>query len=339
MSKVLVTGGSGYIGSWVVKYLLEQGHQVVVTVRDPSNIEKNQHLDKIAAESEGEIEYHKADLLSPGSFEKPMNGCTEVYHVASPFVINNIKDAQKELIDPALEGTKNVLDAVNRTASVQKVILTSSIVAIYGDSADMADLGLEEFTEAYWNTTSSVTHQPYCFSKVLAEQAATKIHEAQSRWSLAIINPGFVMGPMLGASSDSASIEFMRNLISGKLRAGVPYLKFALVDVRDVAKSHLLASEHRSEGRHILVNHSMSMLEIAEILKDKFGKKYNLPSIEIPKIFLYLFGWSQGLTWKYINRNIGHEIEFNNSRSIENLKLEYRPIKETLIEMVEQLDK
>ena len=84
---VLVTGGTGYIASWIIKILLEDGISVHATVRDPSNTKKVEHLTAIADSSEGELKFFKADLLEPGSFDDSMQGCELVIHTASPFFI------------------------------------------------------------------------------------------------------------------------------------------------------------------------------------------------------------------------------------------------------------
>ena len=159
--KVMVTGGSGYIGSWVVKYLLEDGYTVNVCVRDKNNTKKVKHLTDLAKELSGTLVFYEADLLKEGSFKEAMKDCETVFHIASPFMMGKIKDAQKQFVDPAVKGTSNVLNAVNKTASVKKVVLTSSSASIYGDAKDMADLGIEEFTENQWNTTSTLTYNPY----------------------------------------------------------------------------------------------------------------------------------------------------------------------------------
>jgi len=336
MKNVMVTGGTGYIGSWVVYYLLEQGNMVHITVRDKSKKEKYAHLIDIESKFDGTLKIFEADLLQLGSYQEAMNGCEEVYHLASPFVINNIKDPQKQLVDPALEGTKNVLDAVNNTDTVKKVVLTSSVVAIYGDAREMIDQGLSKFTEEHWNLTSSLSHQPYSYSKLLAEKEAHKMNEAQNRWSLSVINPGFVMGPSLFESGTSASVGFMNDLISGKQKMGVPELNFGLVDVRDVAKAHVLAAQNNSLGRHILVNTTESMLGIATILAKKFKNKYALPTKTLPKFLLYLVGWTQGITFSFISKNIGYDLLFDNSKSREKLKMDYTPLEDTLYEMVVQ---
>jgi len=108
---VMVTGATGYMASWIVKQLLEEGISVNATVRDPSNAEKVAHLTALAATSPGELRSFKADLLDPGSFDEPMQGCELVIHTASPFFLAKPKDPEQELIRPAKEGTRNVLEA------------------------------------------------------------------------------------------------------------------------------------------------------------------------------------------------------------------------------------
>jgi nucleoside-diphosphate-sugar epimerase len=338
MKKILVTGGTGYIGSWVVKYLLDDGHTVRVTVRDKSKKGKTAPLEAVAADAPGKLEFWEADLLKPGSFDEAMEGCETVYHIASPFLIGKVKDPYAQLIDPAVEGTKNVLEAVNKTASVKRVALTSSVVSIYGDNIDIRNTEGQTFTEEHWNTTSSAKHNPYNYSKVLAEKEAWKIHDAQDRWSLVVLNPGFVMGPALTNASGSASISFITDLLNGKQKMGVPELYFSFVDVRDVAKAHILAAENqKAKGRHILVSDCMSMLDFSKLISQHFNGKFALPKSEMPKFLLYLFGWTQGVSWEYINKNIGIPVNLDNSKSMKALGFEYIPVKDTVREHVSQL--
>jgi len=165
---VLVTGGTGFVAGWIVKYLIEEGFTVHTTVRDPARREKVAHLEAIAAAGPGRLEMFRADLLDADAFDAPMQGCALVLHTASPFTLGPFKDVEAELIRPALEGTRNVLEAANRTASVRRVVLTSSVAAVYGDAVDRREVPGGVFTEAHWNLTSSERHQPYSFSKTLA---------------------------------------------------------------------------------------------------------------------------------------------------------------------------
>jgi nucleoside-diphosphate-sugar epimerase len=334
---VMVTGASGYIGSWVVKELLEKGYTVRATVRDKNKTSKTKPLTDLAVGSAGKLELWEADLLKPGSFDEVAKGCESIMHVASPFTLR-FKDAKKELIDPALEGTRNVLNAANRSGTVKKVVLTSSAAAVYGDAIDMKEKGLEKFTEEQFNETSSLDHQPYSYSKLLAEKEAWKIHDAQIQWKLVVINPTFVVGPSLTGASDSESINLMKNMLSGKFAMGAPELWFGFVDVRDVALAHVIALEDPdASGRHILAERSMNFIDLAQMLRSLYGNKYKLPKSSFPKFIFYVFGPFMGIKAKFISRNVGYPIAFDTSKSRTRLKLNYTPIEKSIGDMVEQM--
>lgn len=334
---VLVTGASGYIAGWIVKALLDQGHTVHGTVRDPDNRKSVAHLHALAEGAPGTLKLFKADLLDAGSFDEATRGCDIVMHTASPFIIEGFDDAHEALVRPAVEGTRNVLDAVNKHDSVRRVVLTSSVAAIYGDNVDLARAGKRAFDESDWNTTSSVDHNPYQYSKVAAEREAWSMHGQQDRWQLTTINPGMVFGPSLTTASKSASIDTLRQMGDGRLRTGVPDLGFGVVDVRDVADAHVLAAFAESiEPRHILVNDTLSMLAIARILRHAFGDQYPFPRMRAPKAMVWLVGPLMGpVTRKFIARNVGHRVAFDNSRS-RALGVDYRPVEQTLADHFQQ---
>ncbi len=334
---IMITGASGYIGSWTVKELLENGYTVRACIRDKNNAEKTKQLTGLSAGTSGKLELWEADLLKEGSFDAAAKGCDAVFHMASPFTLR-FRDAQKDLIDPALQGTRNVLNAASRSGTVKKVILTSSVVAVYGDNIDMKEQGLSEFTEADFNTTSTPAHQPYAYSKVLAEKEAWKIAQAQSKWKLLVMNPAFVMGPVLSPSSDSESLQFMKDMLGGKYKTGGADLYFGFVDVRDVARAHRLALEKDdAEGRFILCSATKGFMDVADIIRKKYGKKFKLPGMKTPTFLLYLIGWMFGLSLKYVRRNIGHPVKINNSKSIRDLGITYLPFEKTILDMVESL--
>ncbi|TAJ55789.1 MAG: aldehyde reductase [Nevskiaceae bacterium] len=335
---VLVTGGNGYIASWLVKYLLEDGVDVHATVRDPGNQAKVGHLLRAAAGAKGKLTLFKADLLSEGAYDAAMQGCELVFHTASPFVIKGLSDPQKDLVDPAVKGTRNVLEAANRVPSVKRVVLTSSVVSIYGDAVDMSQLGLKTYTEAYWNTTSSVDHQPYNYSKVAAERAAWDIAKAQSRWDLLTINPGLVLGPSLTSASDSTSLSTIRELADGTLMTGVPDMEFGLVDVRDVALAHIKAGyTAAASGRHIAVSTSVTMWQIVQILKTRFGRGYRWPLMVAPKAIVWLIAPLQGYSRRFVSGNVGWPLKFDNSYTRKDLGMQFRPVETTLAEHFQQM--
>ena len=177
---VAVTGASGYIASWIVKGLLDEGVEVHATVRDPTRADRVDHLKAAAAEAPGELKIFAADLLEEGSFEAAFEGCEGVIHSASPFFIRGFKDAQEELITPALEGTRNVLGAVEGHGGIGRVVLTSSVVAMYGDAAEIKARG-GVFTAEHWNETSDVSHNAYGYSTTVAEREAWKLAESTSK--------------------------------------------------------------------------------------------------------------------------------------------------------------
>ncbi|MGB3589052.1 MAG: aldehyde reductase, partial [Tunicatimonas sp.] len=336
---VLVTGANGYVASWIVKQLLEQGTAVHATVRNQANTVKYQHLLDIATQAPGTLHMFEADLLKPGSFDEAMVGCDVVMHTASPFKLQ-VDDPYQGLIDPALEGTNNVLDAVNKTPSVHRVVLTSSVAAIYGDNQDLEKIGNRRFTEANWNTTSSAEHQPYSYSKTLAERRAWQMAEIQDHWNLVVINPGLVVGPPLSDQSGSESIKIIQQLTDGSLKMGVPQLHNGVVDVRNVAEAHIAAAQKDgAQGRHILVNKVMTLLEMSEILRTEFGTKYALPSRELPKFLVWLAAPTVGLTRKYVKQNVGYPIAFDNSKSTEQLGINYIPVAKTLTDHVRAMEK
>ncbi len=335
--KVLLTGGTGFVGSWIAKYLLEAGYSVNLTVRDKQNSEKYAFLQDIVRKNSADLNIFEADLLIENSFDEAAKDCDFAIHSASPFILN-VKNPQKNLIEPALKGTQNVLSSINKVTSIKKVVLTSSIAAIHGDNKDMHELKIKAFNEDYFNQTSSIKHQPYHYSKLLAEKEAWKIYKAQSNWELAVINPSFVMGPVLSKTSKSESITFIKNLIGGKYRLGVPDLFFNFVDVRDVAKAHILAMENNAaKGRFIIANGTKNIRELAEMIKKMYPKKYKLPLINAPKILMYFVAPFFGLTYKFISRNIGYRIEFDNSKSKLTLKLQYTDFQTSIIDMLESL--
>ncbi len=340
-SPIAVTGASGYIASWIVKYLLEAGVTVHGTVRDKSKPHKVKHLtDLVDGDATGRLELFEADLLDPGSFDAAVEGCAAVIHTASPFFLAGIKDAQRQLIDPALEGTRNVLRACDRAETVTRVVLTSSAAAVYGDNVDAAEAPDHTLDETHWNQSSSLEVNPYSYSKTVAEREAWKIAEAQSRWTLVAINPTFVMGPSLSDRSDSTSVGVIRQMTDGTFRFGAPDLCMGVVDVRDVAMAHVLAAANdEARGRHLLAARSMTFIEIGQTLRDAVGDRYPFPRGKIPTPLLYLIGPTQGLTWRYLRNNIGHPIAFDTRRSRESLGLTYRPVRDTLRDMVEQLER
>ncbi|MDX2362413.1 MAG: aldehyde reductase [Crocinitomicaceae bacterium] len=333
---VMVTGATGYVAGRLVERLLKDGLTVHAAVRDPENKEKMKYLDGMAATLPGNIRYFKSDLLDEGSYDEAMKDCELVFHTASPF-IRSVKDPQKDLVDPAKKGTKNVLESANRTESVKRVVVTSSCAAIYGDGKDVLSMPNQELTEDQWNTSSSLAHQPYSFSKTEAEKEAWKIAETQDRWDLVTINPSFVLGPGINPHATSESFSIMKQIGNGDLKMGAPEFNVGCIDVRDLAEAHYQAGiRPEAKGRYIISGENSGFSQIAKYVKDKFPN-YPISTRKLPKFMIWLLAPSIGMTRKEVSLNVGYPWKANNSKSIKELGMQYRPLQETVTEFFGQL--
>lgn len=337
---VLVTGANGYVASWLVKKLLDEGITVHAAVRSPENDKKVGHLKDAAAKSKGDIKFFKADLLDPGAYTEAMKGCELVYHTASPFTLD-VKDPQKDLIEPAEQGTANVLNSAKEVDSVKRVVVTSSCAAIYTDAIDTVNAPGGQLTEDVWNTTASVDYQPYSYSKTLAEKKAWEIAKSQDKWDLVTINPAMVLGPALNPkNTTSESVNVMKLLGQGELKMGAPKMGIGGVDVRDVAEAHYRAGyTPTAKGRYITFAKSTDLVEMGKILSDKYGDKYPLPKRALPKWLLMIVGpmTNKLFTRKFIKNNVNIPWKADNSKIKKELGMEFRRFKETLEESFQNL--
>jgi nucleoside-diphosphate-sugar epimerase len=329
---VMVTGATGYVAGWLVKRLLENGITVHAAVRNPDNKAKVAHLDAIAANSPGSIKYFKSDLLQEGSYEEAMQGCELVYHTASPFALD-VKDARKELLEPAEQGTANVLNSANKVESVKRVVVTSSCAAIYTDAIDTVNAPNGAITEEIWNSTASESYQPYSYSKTLAEKKAWEIANEQDRWDLVTINPSFVMGPALNPKGSSESINFLKQLGDGSFKMGAPRMGIGMVDVRDVAEAHYKAGfVPEAQGRYITSAHNTNFLDMGLSLQAKYGNDYPLPKKPIPKWLLMLIGpmVNKALSRRTVKNNVDVAFTADNSKIKRELGINFRPMQESM---------
>lgn len=335
--KIMVTGGSGYIASWVVNKLLERGFQVHATVRDLEAGAKVSHLLKMREDFGDQLALFEADLLLAGSFDKAVQGCNAVIHCASPF-FTKTSDPEKDLIIPAKEGTENVLRSARDSGSVRRVVLTSSVAAVHSDNIESLQKPSGILDETDWNSTASASYQPYSLSKTIAEKAAWEFTNEQDQFDLVVINPGFVLGPSLSKRLDGTSVSTMAEFFSGQFQIGIPDLFFGLVDVRDVAEAHILALlNEKAQGRFITVSAVRSLYDLGSYLKGIYGDALPIGRRKLPKFVFYLMGPFFGFSWKNIRNNYGIPVQIDSSRSKEILGLSYTEIEQTVIDHAEQM--
>lgn len=337
---VLVTGANGYVASWLVKKLLDEGMTVHAAVRNPENEKKVIHLKKAAEKAPGKLVFFKGDLLQPGSYKEAMEGCELVFHTASPFILN-VKDPQKELIDPAVKGTENVLNSANEVDAVKRVVITSSCAAIYTDAIDTVNAPGGILTEKVWNTTASLEYQPYSYSKTLAEKKGWEMMKAQNRWDLVAINMPMVLGPSLNPEeTTSESFNLLKQMGDGTFKSGAPRLGIGLVDVRDVAEAHFRAGfTPEAQGRYITSAHNSDLYALSQLLRPKYGEAFPLPKSVAPKWLLLLIGpmLNKSFTRPFIRKNINVPWNADNSKIKRELGMTFRPAEETMIDTFQVL--
>lgn len=319
---VCVTGGTGYLGSHCVRAMLDAGYRVRTTVRDPNDAAKTAHVRAL-----GEVTLFEADLLTPGSFDAAFEGCDYVLHTAS-VVLLNAKDPQRQIVQPAIEGTKNVLESVVKAGTVKRVVQTSSIVAIIDAAKPAGHL----FDEQDWNDSASLD-DPYPYAKTTAERQARqfveRLPEAQ-RFGLVAIHPTYILGPVLHQNHARGSPSLIRDLLCGKFPLA-PDLAFGMVDVRDVAQAHLRAMEAEAPGpRYLCTNLTLTIPEMSHVLRRVFPK-HRAPRFRMPNAMMYgVAAVDKRVTLTFLRRNLGVRRAMDNYRIRAELGVEFRPIAESM---------
>jgi nucleoside-diphosphate-sugar epimerase len=280
MSTVLVTGGSGFIGSHCILQLLAAGHQVRTTVRSLKREgDVRAMLKEGGAEPGDSLSFHVADLENDAGWAEAVGGSDYVLHVASPFPAG-VPKREDELIVPARDGALRVLRA-SRAAGVKRVVLTSSFAAIgYGHEPQKAP-----FDETSWTDPGAADVRAYVKSKTLAERAAWDFVAGEGGGpELSVVNPVGVFGPVL-APDYSTSILIVQRMMDGAM-PGCPRLYFGVVDVRDVADLHIRAmTDPAARGERFLAvaGDFMSILDIARVLKRRMGASAKrVPTRQVP---------------------------------------------------------
>lgn len=268
MSKVLVTGGSGFVASHAILQLLAAEHEVCTTVR---NLKKEDDVRAMlkagGAEPGSRLSFFAADLEKDTGWPEAVSGCDYVLHVASPFPSSAPKN-DDELIIPARDGALRVLRA-SRAAGVKRVVLTSSFAAVgYGHEPRETP-----FDESDWTNLNGAAVPAYIKSKTIAERAAWDfIAKEGGGLEFSVINPTGIFGPVLGPDY-SSSIMMVKNLLDGAM-PGCPRLYFGVVDVRDVADLHIKVMTHplaKGERFIAVAGNCMSLHDIAKVLRTKMG--------------------------------------------------------------------
>ncbi|KAH8522595.1 hypothetical protein H0E87_003292 [Populus deltoides] len=304
---VCVTGAGGFIASWIVKLLLEKGYSVKGTVRNPAD-PKNSHLRELEGAQE-RLTLCKADLLDYESLKEAIQGCDGVFHTASP-----VTDDPEQMLEPAVNGTKNVIMAAAE-AKVRRVVFTSSIGTVYMDPNRSPDVVVDE---SCWSDLEFCknTKNWYCYGKTVAEQDAWDVAK-KNGVDLVVVNPVLVLGPLLQPTVNASIVHILKYL-TGSAKTYANSVQ-AYVHVKDVALAHILVFETPSaSGRYICAERMLHRGEVVEILA-KFFPEYPIPTKcsdeKNPRKQPYKF----------------------TNQKIKDLGIEFTPVKQCLYESVKSL--
>ncbi|KAF2020491.1 ketoreductase [Aaosphaeria arxii CBS 175.79] len=327
--KVLLTGGSGFIATYCLQYLLERGHTVVTTVR--SNLKGGQIVERFDEITRKNLSYVVVeDITVHGAFDQAVQSTPPfdtVLHTASPFRFD-VADVERDLLDPAVIGTTNILKAIKAYApEVRRLVLTSSFASMINPKQHPAIYDEAAWNPVTWEEALSDPVTAYRGSKTFAEHAAWKFVEMEKpNFSISTINPPSVFGPVPKhlASQDRINTSSARilDMMQGKMKDHLePTGAFLWVDVRDVALAHVKAAElPRTAGMRLFVTAGhFSNADIAKVIQEEFPEYCDrLPSTITSDLPSDVYG-------------------FENLSTNQALDMRYRPLQECIIDTVKSL--
>ena len=328
---VVVTGASGFVGSHIVRELLDHGYRVRGAVRSPDRVRSEGHLTTLPGSER--LDLLAADLNEPGSYDPLMDQAEFVIHTASPYVVS-VADPQRDLVDPSLNGTRSVLESAARAGTVRRIVVTSSFAAVTDEPEGLYD-------EHDWNESSSLRRNPYYYAKTLAERAAWDFASSHSGIRMVSVNPTLVIGP-----SPVPSLNESNGVLAGyttRQYPGILSLRYGLVDVRDVALAHRLAIETEgASGRYLCTAGVWSMRQIVEVARAADLGLARLPSIPLDNpVGNLLVKTAAALQHpgarSYLRTNIGRKFEIDTSKIRSEMGMTFRPVEQAIVDTYRDL--
>ncbi|WP_125582237.1 NAD-dependent epimerase/dehydratase family protein [Levilactobacillus cerevisiae] len=263
MKKLIVSGGSGFVATWVMTDLLTHGYAVAASLRSLSKADaiKAGMSRYVTADQLANLTFFTADLTSAAGWEDAMAGADGVIHVASP--LGHGTESTAELVEIARDGVRNVFQAA-ANAGVKRIVMTSSQAVSTPDSHATGTLD-----ESFWTDPANPELDPYRISKVKAEQAAwafAKEHQLE----LTTILPGAIFGPVM--TDNLSSNRILLQLLKGQ--PAIPKVPLEISDVRDLAVLHRLAfAQPAAIGhRYLAASQTLTMLAVARLYQQHFSQ-------------------------------------------------------------------
>ncbi|EIM82216.1 NAD-P-binding protein [Stereum hirsutum FP-91666 SS1] len=283
---VLVTGITGFIATHTAKAFLEAGYTVKGTARSAGKAEE---WISLFPAFKSKFQYAVVeDMIAPGAFDEAIKGCDIVAHIASPAHWNHT-DNEKDILIPAIQGTRNLVEATRLEPRIKRVVFTSSFASIVDPAAPPDHVHKSEdwnpvtYEEAKASSTPAFVYRS---SKPLAERAFWDyIKEEKPAWEGSAICPCGTFGPPIhplkSMSALNTSIQYFWNMANGTFKSGVPAVGFPVfVDVRDVALAHVRAVElDAAKGqRYLLIGGTYK----PELFVDVMGRTH--PELKADKL-------------------------------------------------------
>jgi dihydroflavonol-4-reductase len=322
---ILVTGGSGLVGSYLLRHLITEGYTNIKALK------RSQTDLKLVGTIQDKIQWIDADLSNIFELDDAMEGVAQVYHCAA--MVSYDERDYKALMKTNVEGTENIVNAA-LGASIEKLVYVSSIAAI-GKDKNLAQL--DEKTK--WTRTPELTN--YSISKYLSEQIVWR--GAAEGLNVAIVNPAIILG---SGDWTQSSTTLFKQVWDGL--QFYPTGTTGFVDVRDVARFMTqLMESNISEERFILSAGNLSFRDLFTAIAKNLGK--NPPHIKVTPLLRAIAWRVEWLRSRLTGKKVlitkqtasvsAQTYFFNNEKSKKALHFEYRSLEKTIAETAEAMKK
>ena len=327
-----VTGASGFIGSHVVANLLARGRTVRATVRDAGDPIRVDHLKCLEIAEGGSLEIVEMDLFDEPSVHAAIAGCTDLIHTAAAVRIS-AKDPQRQIVDPSVVGTQNVISAIDAAGTVERFVHTSSTAAI----RPMKWKDGQTLTTETWADDATLEDNPYGLAKVLAERIVREWHSdgGDGKPRMVTIHPSVVFGPSMSKIHLRGSLSFLDALVKRKVPLLIP-IQINIVDVRDVAEAHVRGlTMGENAGRYLTVSGDMQFSEISRVLREGYPS-LKTPRFTVPYLVALLAGplFDKRITRSWARQHLRRKLYWDATPAERELGMIWKGARESILDSV-----
>ncbi|KAM5548509.1 protein BRI1-5 ENHANCED 1-like [Rosa sericea] len=283
---VCVTGGTGYISSWLILRLLQHGYSVRATIRsNPAEGKRDiSYLTSLPGAQE-KLQIFHADLNNPETFNDAIQGCTGVFHLAHPMDVEG-KEPEETVTKRALEGTLGILKACLSCKTVRRVVYTSSLATILYNSKRLEETDENTWSEVDVCRSNKLVSSSYLVSKTVVERTALEFAERNGLDLVTVVLP-IVVGPFV-CPNVPASVYMGMAPIFGDQEQCKYLVSTYMVHIDDVASAHIFLLEHaNAKGRYICASIQTTIHELYDFLCARYPEFH----ISIPDQLMEIKGY------------------------------------------------